>query len=41
MRIAVGTAALAHALGKTGDLAVVAITDQKMAENVLRLLADQ
>ena len=41
MRIAVGTADLAHSLGKTGDLAVVAITDQKRAENVLRLLENQ
>jgi len=38
IRIATGTAALAQALGKTGDLAVIAITDEKMAENVVRLL---
>ena len=41
IRIPVGTADLAQALGKTGDLAVVAITDAKMAENVVRLLENQ
>ena len=41
IRLAVGTADLAHALGKSGDLAVVAITDEKMADNVVRLLSDK
>ena len=38
MRIGVGTSALAHALGKSGDLAVAAITDKGMAEAVVKLL---
>lgn len=38
-RIPVGTDALAHALGKSGDLAVVAITDEGMAEGIVKLLS--
>lgn len=37
-RIPVGTDALAHALGKRGALAVVAITDEGMAQSILKLL---
>lgn len=37
-RIDAGTAELAHALGKSGDLAVAAITDKGMAEAILKLL---
>ena len=37
-RLDVGTEALAHALGKSGDLAVVAITDRGMAQSILNLL---
>ncbi len=38
VRIEQGTGDMAHALGKSGDLAVVAITDRGMAEAVAALL---
>ena len=37
-RIDAGTGELAHALGKSGDLAVVAITDKGLAEAIRALL---
>ena len=37
-RINAGTGELAHALGKSGDLAVVAITDKGLAEAIQGLL---
>ena len=39
-RIDVGTETLAHAVGKSGDLAVVAVTDRGMAEAILKLIPD-
>ena len=38
-RADVTTEALAHALGKSGDLAVVAVTDQGLADGILKLLS--
>lgn len=40
VRMDVGTEQLAHALGKSGDLAVVAVTDQGMAQAILKLLSE-
>ena len=38
IRAEVTTGTLAHALGKSGDLAVAAVTDQGMADGILKLL---
>ena len=39
VRIDVSTDAFAHALGKSGDLAVVAVTDQGLADGILKILS--
>jgi ribosomal protein L7Ae-like RNA K-turn-binding protein len=39
VRIEVKTDALAHAMGKSGDLAVVAVTDESLAGGILKLLS--
>ena len=39
VRVEIKTDALAHALGKSGDLAVVAVTDQGLANGILKLLS--
>ncbi len=41
MRVNVKTGELAHALGKSGDLATVAITDEGMANAIVKLLDNQ
>ena len=38
VRADITTDVLAHSLGKSGDLAVVAVTDQGMADGILKLL---
>ena len=40
VRANVGTGQFAHAMGKSGDLAVIAVTDQGMAKAILELLSE-
>ena len=41
LAIDVGTDVLAHVVGKTGDLAAVAVTDESFARELLRIYAER